>query len=200
MPTYPISPPPASVATQKLVLNRRQSVAQSSFTYVQSTVQTASQWQLEFTFPVMRASKAESVAAWINSLYGQIGSFLYYPRQSFTSALTGRNLAKAGYAYGSAINATGWTANGASGLRLGQYFNIGNQLLQITSAAASADGSGQVLIEFQPELRETFAAGTAINFATPSIPLRLTTSDGQGYTLTPDKLADFGTLQAAEAV
>jgi hypothetical protein len=148
----------------------------------------------------MRPADAELVRAWLNSLRGQIGTFRYFPRKAFVSTVTGKTLALAGYAYSNTISIGGWTANQASGLRVGQFFTIGDQLLTISSAGAVADSTGKVTLEFEPPLRKTFATATDVNFATPSALFRLSTSDAAGFTLTPDRAVNFGTVQAREVV
>lgn len=197
---YPIEFPARAPSTERLVLNRRQSGAESNFTFKQQIVHTASQWVLEWSWPPMTYANAESISGWLLSLKGQIGTFRYYPRQRLASALAGKSLALAGYAYNDSISVGGWPVNAASGLRVGQFFQLGDQLLRIVAAGANADAAGKVIISFEPELRLNYATGTAVNFANPSAVFRLSTADGLGYTLTPDKLPEFGTIQAREVV
>jgi hypothetical protein len=172
----------------------------SPYTLAQQTVNTAAQWQLEFTWPRMTFREAEIVRAWLDSLHGQVGTFLYRPRAAQASALTGHMLNLTGYNYNSAIEAQGWGPNADSQLRTGQHFQIGEQLLQITSAPANADANGRCTIEFVPPLRANYPAGTAINFQNPAGKFRLTTSDGIGFMLDPDRKPDFGAITAREAV
>ncbi|MDG2532075.1 hypothetical protein P6144_00295 [Sphingomonas sp. HITSZ_GF] len=183
-----------------MVLNRRQSGTESNFTFKQQTVQTASQWVLEWSWPPMTFAEAETTSGWILSLKGQIGTFRYHPRQRLASALSGKTLAIQGYAYNDTISVGGWSANAGSGLRIGQFFQLGDQLLRIVAAGANADAAGKVTISFEPELRLNYTSGTAVNFANPSGTFRLSTADGLGYTLTPDKMPEFGTIQAREVV
>ena len=197
---YPINFPAHAPATERLVLNRRQSVGESPWTYAQQTVNTASQWVLEWTWPPVSHREAEAIAGWLMSLKGQIGSFRYQPRQSVTSGLAGRVLNLPGYAYNDTVSVGGWGANAASTLRVGQYMQIGDQLLRVIEAAAFADANGLVTISFEPELRADLAAGTAVNFANPSGIFRLGSSDSVGFTLTPDKKPVFGTITAREAI
>jgi hypothetical protein len=200
MPSYPISFPPVTPNSERLALNRRQAAITSTFSLVQQTVNTASQWLLTWTWPQMMQPKAESVRAWLNSLRGQVGTFRYAPRQAIKSTLTGRTVAETAYAYNNSARIGGWSANAASQLRLGQYFQIGPQLFEITSAPASADANGRCLIEFEPALRMSYAVGTAVELANPVGLFRLNISDGQTYTLSPGALAEFGTITATEAV
>lgn len=197
---YPLSFPSQAPATQKLVLNRRQSVAESPWTFKQQTVQTASQWVLEWTWPAMTFAKAEAIDGWLQGLKGQVGTFRYAPVQRYSYATTGTTLATAAFNYQDTITVKGWGANLATSLRVGQFFQIGDQLLQIIEAGAFADASGTITLTFAPELRKNFAVGTAVNFVNPVGVFRLATSDGHGFTLTPDRIPEFGTIQAREAV
>lgn len=181
-------------------MNRRQSKAESPWSYASSVVDTAAQWALEWTWPAMRHADAEAIMAWLLSLKGQAGSFRYSPRGSRASNLTGKTLALPGYAYNDTISVKGWAANQATSLRLGQWLTIGTQLLRIVEAGAFADANGAVTITVSPFLRTTFAAGTEINFTAPYGVFSLATADGLGYTLTPDRTPEFGTLQAREAI
>lgn len=197
---YPLTTFPKSPATEKLVLNRRQSRAESPWTYSGSTVDTAAQWSLEWTWPSMSLAKAEACAGWLLSLKGQIGSFRYSPRQHVRSTLVGITLAQPGYAYNDTIRVKGWAANAATGLRVGQWLSIGTQLLRVIEAGAFADAAGATTITVSPFLRATFATGTAVEFVAPAGVFSLATPDGHGYTLTPDRSPQFGAIQAREVV
>lgn len=200
MTSYPISfPNYAAPNAERFTLNRRQSVTESPWTYAVQTVDTAAQWQLQWSWPRMRLAQAERIAAWGLSLKGQHGSFRYYPRQ-FSSTLTGRSLALPGYTYQDTISATGWGAGAATELRPGQWFSIGDQLLRLIDAPTTADANGRVTISFEPFLRVQYVAGTGLNFTAPSGVFRLNDSNGIAYTLDPDKLPDFGAIQAREVV
>lgn len=148
----------------------------------------------------MTFAHAEAMAAWLMGLKGQAGTFRYAPRQRFGYSTTNIFLATPGYIYGEAISVRGWEGNAPTGLRAGQYFQIAGQLLRIVEAPAFADGSGAATISFMPQLRTTYPAQTAVNFVNPVGVFRLATSDGFGYTLNSDKLCDFGTIEAREAV
>ncbi len=197
---YPLSFPSQAPATERLILNRRQSKAESPWTYASSVVDTAAQWALEWTWPAMTFADAETISAWLLALKGQAGSFRYSPRGSRGSNLTGKTLAVPGYAYNDTISVKGWTANQATSLRLGQWMTIGTQLLRIVEASAFADANGAVTITVSPFLRTTYPTDTAINFTAPYGVFSLATADGLGYTLTPDRAPEFGTLQAREVV
>lgn len=181
-------------------MNRRQSKAESPWTFAGSVVDTAAQWALAWTWPAVSHSKAEELDAWLLSLKGQAGSFRYSPRGSRGSNLTGKTLALPGYAYNDTISVKGWAANQATSLRLGQWLTIGTQLLRIVEAGAFADANGAVTITVSPFLRTTFPIDTAVNFNAPYGVFSLASADGLGFTLTPDRACEFGTLQAREVV
>lgn len=148
----------------------------------------------------MSHTDAETISAWLLSLKGQAGSFRYSPRGSRLSNLTGKTLALRGYAYNDTISVKGWAANQATSLRLGQWLTIGTQLMRIVEAGAFADANGATTITVSPFLRTNYAANTAVNFNAPFGVFSLATADGLGYTLTPDRAPEFGTLQAREVV
>ena len=173
---------------------------ESPHTFAFQAVNTASQWVLEFSWPRMRHAEAQVIAAWLNSLKGQIGTFRYSPQSSNRNPLTGRSLTHAAYGYATNVRMSGWAADALSGLSVGQFFSLGDQLLQITAVAAKADANGQVLVDFEPMLRPTFAAGTAVNFATPSGIFRLVSPEGPAFTLDPDRMPEFPPIQAKEAI
>lgn len=200
MPTYPLSGPPRAPATERLTLTFRQSAMESPYTLARQVVGGATQWQIEWTWPRMTRANAEKCAAWLTSLQGQIGTFYYAPRQPVTSTLSGRTLATTAFAYNSTVSIGGWVANAPSQLRAGQYFQIGNQLLQAVAVPANADNTGRCTVEFSTPLRKQLSAGTVVNFASPKGLFRLAASEGFGYTLDPDKLPEFGTILAREAV
>lgn len=200
MASYPLSFPSKRPSSETLRLMRRQASMASPFTLQQQTINTASQWTLEFNWPPMRLPEAEKLRAWIDSLRGAVGSFLYSPTQSQTSNLTGKAIGLTGYAYNNTVKVVGWGSSVASGLRAGQFFQIGNQLLQITNAPSTSDITGACIIEFEPSLRHNAAPGAPVNFAAPMGLFRLASAEGVGFTLNSDKMPTFTTLQCMEVV
>lgn len=155
---------------------------------------------LEWSWPAMSWNNAEFIDGWLKILNGQIGSFTFAPRQPYNFTTTGLTLATIGYNYNGTISVKGWAANAGTGLRKGQYFQIGTQLLQVTEAAAFTDANGAATISFAPELRQQYAVGTIVNFVNPVGVFGLTSSEGQSYTLTRDQACEFGPVQAREVV
>lgn len=173
---------------------------ESGFNYAYQVVNTASRWELQWSWPRMTWAKAQALRAWLDSLRGQVGTFRYYPRGLVSAAPVGITLATAGSAYVNTISAGGFTANGATNLLTGQYFSLGEQLFRITAAPVTADPNGLATVSFEPDMRTAFAAGTSVNFTRPSVLMRLVASDGLGFTLDPDKRPDLGTISAREAI
>lgn len=200
MPAYPLPFPPKAPVSERLTISRKQSVSESTTTFAVQIVQSASVWSVQWDFGPMDFARAETIAAWIDSLNGQVGTFRYYPHQATSFPTGGLTLASAAYAYNTTISVGGYTAGAPSHMRAGQFFQLGDQLLRVTNAAGAADPSGQVQVDFQPELRLFYAPGAALNFTNPSGVFRMSTTDGLGYTLTPDRKPQLGTLQAREAV
>lgn len=200
MAIYPLNFPTKSVSSERIGLTRRQVAIESPHTYAMQVVNTASMWMAELTWPPMSLANAEILSAWLLSLKGQVGSFRYAPRQSAASTLTGRRLAVVGYAYNDAVSVTGWAAGAASTLRVGQFLQIGNQLLRITTANSFADASGRVTISFEPSLRSTLPLDEPVIFQSPEGLFRLASAETPAYTLNRDKLAEFGAIQCREVV
>jgi hypothetical protein len=200
MPTYPLPFPAKAAAREKLQLNNRQAAMESPHTLAIQVVNTASQWNLDFTWPRMSLARAQVLQGWLDSLQGQVGTFRYYPRGAIRSVLTGRSLTSAAYSYSTNVRLSGWASNAVSELSVGQFFQLGNQLLRITAVPAFADANGQVLVEFQPMLRANYAAGAAINLATPSGVFRLVSADTPSFDLDIDGLPTFPSVVAKEAI
>lgn len=199
MPTYPLQFTVKAPAREQLKIIHRQMPMESPHTYAMQVVHTASQWVLEFTWPRMKLSTAFVVQAWLDSLQGQVGTFRYSPRARAASSLTGRTLAAAAFSYGTNVRLAGWASNAASGLTVGQFFQLGEQLLRITAVPTNADANGQLLIEFQPKLRANHAASTGVNLTNPSGIFRLAVSETPSFDADTDGHPSFPTIVAKEA-
>jgi hypothetical protein len=198
--SFPLPFPVTRNASERFTLERRQSTTESPFNYKVQVVQTASRWTIEWTWPRMSVPKAEAIVGWSLKLKGMIGTFKFYPNRTIVSQLVGRSLAIIGFAYNDTVSIGGWTAGQLSTLRVGQWFTIGDQLLQITDAGAVADSAGKVTVSFQPELRKDYPLYTPVEFVKPYGVFRMSKSESLAYTLDPDRRPDFGTCQAREDV
>lgn len=200
MATYPLSFPNQAVAQETIKVDRSQAVMESPHSFAQQVVAKSDHWVLQFLFPRLSLADAEAIQGWLDKLNGQIGSFVYTPRQSRKSTLTGRTVALTAYSYQSAVSLQGWAASAPSELYVGQFVQIGNRLHRITTAPTSADTAGRCVIEVSPQIRTDQAAGTACEFVKPTGVFKLTTSEGYGYTLDPDRAPSFPTISAKEAL
>jgi hypothetical protein len=200
MPTYPLQFPAKAPAREKLQLNNRQAAMESPHTLAIQVVNTASQWNLDFTWPRMNLARAQILQGWLDSLQGQVGTFRYYPRSSTRNAANGVSLALAAYSYATNVKLSGWAASAASGLSVGQFFQLGDQLLRITAVPLNADANGQLLVEFMPMLRASYTAGAAVNMANPSGVFRLVSAETPSFDLDVDGFPTFPSVIAKEAI
>lgn len=183
----------------------RSQVPFTSLSGQQQTVTNYSQWAVEWTWPRMTHAEAAKCGAFLNALEGQAGTFWYRPCNPSVTGLVNKNLPSTAFAYSTVMTVQGWTPNQASGVLVGQFIQIGNtlqntQLVQVTSVSPNADAQGRVTIEFAPQLRRNYLQGSAVIFDNPAGVFRLTTSEVPGYTLDPDKLPEFPTITAIEAL
>lgn len=204
MATYPLQFPTRAPALEKLSPTRNQ-VPFTGLSGQQQTVTNYSQWALEWTWPRMTHAEAARCSAFLNSLDGQVGTFWYYPRNPRATGLTGKNLPSTAFAFSTVMVVQGWSAGQASNVDVGQFIQIGNslqatQLVQVTNVSPNADSQGRVTIEFAPQLRRDYLQGSAVIFDNPAGVFHLTTGETPGYSLDPDKLPEFPTISAIEAL
>lgn len=177
MTTFPISGPPVTPATEQIGLLDKSTYMESPFTGAQvTTTQGYRQWQVTISFPPVTAAEANLFMGWLDSLEGQRGYFTYRPIGSGL-AITGKTLNAAANQGTNIINVGGWSAGAATGLSVGNFFSLGTSMFRITSVAANANGSGVAAVSFVPAVRTTVASGTSVNFATPSVQLRVSSGD-----------------------
>jgi hypothetical protein len=127
----------------------------------------------------MSLTRAQILQGWLDSLQGQVGTFRYYPRSATRNAANGVSLALAGYSYATNVKLSGWGASAASGLSVGQFFQIGDQLLRITA---------------------NYAAGAAVNLVNPSGVFRLVSAETPSFDLDVDGFPTFPSVIAKEAI
>jgi hypothetical protein len=153
-------------------------------------VDNYSEWIVELSFPAQSrsTSAAKAFMAWFDSLQGARGSFTYRPQGSGKN-VTGKTLAATANAYTNEILVGGWAANSATGLENGDYLGLSGKLYRISSVSPITNGSGQVTVSIEPSVRVAVASGAAVNFANPTVTLRLTLDDGMGgYSTDPDAI------------
>ena len=204
MATYPIEYPPIVPASEYLRIVSSASTNISSYTGRQVVVRNYAAWTLELNFSRMAISKAEVLAAWLDTLQGSYGTFSYVPTTSVTANANTLTLSSVAYPTTQTISVQGFPASGATGLRVGQYVQVGTQLLRIATAPEKADASGNATIEFNPPLRAQYAAGEPFITAAPKGVFRLDASDtdgmGSGFQVDPDWAPEFTTVKAVEVI
>lgn len=200
MAVYPLSFPGFAITSEKLTIAFQQANMESPHTLAQQTIQKADHWLLEFNWPRMTHADADSIQAWLDRLAGQLGSFTYSPRNAVRYNLPNRTLALAAFSYSNTVSIGGWAANADSGLRGGNYVQIGPRLHRVVAGPSNADANGRCVVEVQPQIRQSLPVGTAVKFNNPKGTFRLSSSDGYGYSLDTDRAPSFPTIQAKEAL
>jgi len=191
--SYPLTPPSVFTAAKMSVpmIKRRAGISRSPFTGQQMVYEwSAEYWAADITTPVMlRETGGAQLEAFLNSLHGPVGTFLWGPPYAITRRGT--------------ANATGVTVNGASqtgralavtglGASLtilqGTFLQLGSgastHLHQVVAdVTAASDGTATLTIE--PALRISPASGDSVVFNSPQALWRLAstpvpTMTGQG--------------------
>lgn len=200
MPTYPITLPTAGVFAENWHLMRVQNAMPSPFSGHFSAVDKYAQWVLTINLSRMAFADAEVWAAKLDSLRGHVGTFEYSPAQSQTSSLTSRTLGLELNKYANVARLGGWANDAASGLRIGQFMQIGNQLLRLTAAPAQADESGYCDVEFEPYARADYESASAVEFVAPKGLFRLGSVDQGGYSVDISRIPSLATILAVEVL
>lgn len=177
MTTFPINTPPVTPATEAIGLKNQSVYSVSPFSGAQVTTTLGyTEWHVTLGFAPCSAAQAKAFMAWLDSLQGVRGSFMYQPHGSGV-AITGKTLSAAANATTTTVNVGGWIALQAIALTAGDYVQIGGQFFRITSVPATANGSGVATIAIEPPVRTTIPISTSVNFASPSLELRVVAND-----------------------
>lgn len=201
MPTYPINFTSATPSSERLTLVNKQSVQASPYSGATSVVNNYSYWTLELNFPRMSTSRAMAHSAWLDSLNGSTGTFLYTPMEGVVAIPRTLTLAAGAFPMSNIINVAGFQADAATGLMPGQFISIGDQLLRVSVAPAIADAQGRAIVEFNPPLRTGKPTGTTVATNNPRGTFRLMLGEaGAGYQVDFDRAPEFSTLVAVEAL
>jgi len=204
--SYPLSVPSAlKAATFSLTPRKINAGTASTFTGAQQIVKWASIWELTIITPPMnRDNGGASVEAFINSLDGQYGTFLFGPPHAKairgtanTSGVTVSAVASSG---STSLSLTGLGAT--TTLKAGDYFQLGSssttRLYQIM-ADVTSDSSGNATIEIRNPLRSAAAIGDTVTLASPQGLWRLK-NNGVGWSVGVGGLYQAITIEAVEAL
>lgn len=125
-------------------------------------------WALQITVADLMGREARMFSAFVNSLRGRQGRFYMVPPGCGTPLGTaaGSGVVSGAAQTGSSLVTSGWTPNQAELFVVGDYFQVGSELKQITAIIA-ASGTGTATLQFTPPLRRSPANGAAIISANP---------------------------------
>lgn len=143
---------------------------------------------------------AGALRAFFLQLEGMVNAFRL-PIPEYTGPSTGyagaAGLVNGASQSGLTLITDGWTA-GAAIFKVGDYFNINDELKVIT-ANATANGSGQVTLAFEPLIRVSPADNLALGITNPTILLCANSDEVASWDLLPPTLYQFQ-LDATESV
>jgi len=201
VPSYPVNFTPATPSSERLTLVNKQSVQASPYSGATSVVNNYSYWALELNFPRMSQTKAMAHSAWLDSLNGSTGTFYYSPNTGVVAIPRTLTLAAGAFPMSNIVSIAGFAANAPTGLLPGQFVSIADQLVRLSVVAATADGQGRAVVEFNPPLGAGKPVGTSVNTSNPRGIFRLMMAEsGTGYQVDFDRAPEFSTLVAVEAL
>ena len=164
--TFPLPiPPTPGIRNVRFTPMSVVSVSQSPFT-LQTQVQgfPGQRWQTELSLPTMERPDAEEWIAFLLSLNGKFGTFLFgdpagkVPRGSGL----GSPVIISGGQTGNSIETSGWQTNENGVLLKGDYIELGTSLLTRLYKVlndVNADGPGEATIDIWPSLQFSPGAG-----------------------------------------
>jgi hypothetical protein len=196
--SFPTSLPssPANYQEADFRLEPLTSISMSPMTRsTQAIERDAAMWVGEFTLPPLTRAQMREWRAKLNSMKGQFGSFRqgdpFYSGPAGTAG--GTPLVKGGSQVGTTLLTDGWSA-GATFLT-GDLFQLGDYLYE-ANADATADGSGNMTLTFEPPLRSSPSDNAPLTITSPKTIMKL-----RGYTCTGTSDGFFHiTLSAYEAL
>ena len=172
---YPLTPPTAFAAAKMATVSlaRRVGISRSPFTGEQKVYE----WPNEYwtasvsTPPCFRESGGAELEAFVASLHGAAGTFLWSPpyarTRRGTSNTTGVTVNGAGQT-GRLLNVTG--LGNIKTLLSGSFISLGTglstRLYQVVEDATS-NATGDATLTIEPALRSTPANGAAVTLASP---------------------------------
>lgn len=198
---YPISAPPLTPISERITLVHNQAPMRSPFSGHTQIIDNYAEWEVELSYPAQKrgSASAKAFVAWLDTLRGIVGSFVYRPHGSSKPVVAA--LRSAGFAYATELNLTGWSAGGFTNIAVGDYFTCGGQMHRLTAAPSYADGNGDATVSFTPPLRANRTAGMGADFANPTVTLRLHDPQASGSTVTTDIDATYiQTIIAREVI
>ena len=133
--------------------------SRSPFTYAgQAHAYAGQMWQADVTLPPMHEDDAEQWVAWLISLRGQLGTFLFGvpSRATPRGSAEGSPLVAGSGQTGGTLNIDGADADQATFLKAGDYIQLGtgaSSTLHKVLVDAATDGTGAAFLELWPHMR-----------------------------------------------
>ena len=194
-----LSRPPNSL-TWRLESNTQ--VLESPLTKAVQTIELIGpRWSFTAAYHAFEEADAALLQSFLVKIRGQANRFTAYnfarstPRGSATGSSTVNNESGSPTTLqtGTTLITKSWTA--AATLKEGDFFAVNGELKMVT-ANATADGSGNMTISFEPPLRASPAHGAAITYTNPTATFMMTSQTAEWDTA-PGKFTNF-TIQAQE--
>lgn len=183
--TLPTSPAPMSI-TPRLVSARAE--LRSAFGgSTQRINRLGSRWAFDFQFAPMTAADA---LAWVSAFTETDTCIMNIVEPGITVGSPGTPLVNSATQTGSSLITDGWTAGYV--IPKGKWFSVSvSSLLYLyqTSAAVTANGSGQATLSITPMLRASPADNAALNFNPAKIEGFLNLPDG-AFNISVNRLAE----------
>jgi len=135
---------------------------------VQTSELPGARWVSTFGWNGLTDLDVRILKAWLNKLSGRAGRFYLtdYTHKTPSGTAQGSPVVNGASQTGRTLVTSGWTPNQTALLLPGDYFSVGSQLCVITETA-SADGSGNATLTFEPPLRLSPSNALTVVTASP---------------------------------
>jgi hypothetical protein len=170
MVSYPLAFPSVSVRAARFQLTRSVGKTVSPFTFAEQVIlNQGERWEGEVSFVPVRQEDAGLIKSFLANLRGSYGTFLYgdpdYLAQGPLGDASGSPLVDGASQTGQTLDVKSAPINTTGWLKAGDYFQLGtgaSARLYMLTADADTDGSGNVTLEFWPNLRTSPSDSQAI--------------------------------------
>ena len=157
-------------------------------------------WLVTYTLPPMVRADAAAWQAFFTQLRGQSGRFFGFDPSAKTprGVATGTPIVNGAGQTGTSLITSGWTISITGILKAGDYFQVGNELKQITQDINSS-GAGAATLVFEPPLRNAPSNGASIITTNPTCIMMLNSDDMAAWDI--DEALHYGmTFSAIESL
>jgi hypothetical protein len=140
---------------------------------LQTLEMPGARWELTATWPTLGPDDRRVMAAFLASLRGKAGRFLFSPAQWSPRRASGGGspVINGDFQTGTTLSTRGWTALGQA-MRAGDWLSFvdtrGRRRLHLVLADVSADAGGIAALQISPPIRRAGADGAAVEITAPS--------------------------------